>query len=119
MSRDSIRAKILGVSRKSKVVEVDGIQIEVRQPSVGEMMSLTASDDKKQDLMIHSIVENCYVPGTNERVFDETDIDGLRAMPFGDSWLLLTKALDELMDYKKQVQEEAKNLPGTQDGKSS
>lgn len=119
MSRDSIRAKLLGSARKIKIVQVNDVEIEVRQPCVGDMMSLTADEGGKRDMMIRSIVENCYVPGTNEKVFDDTDMDGLRSMPFGDAWLTLTKTLDELMDYKQQMKEEAKNLPGAQDANNS
>jgi len=109
MSRDSIRSKLLGSSPRSVLVDIDDIQIEVRQPTVGDLLKGIDNPDQKGGLMIQSVIDHCYVPGTNERVFEPEDIEALQAMPFGDSWLKITKALDGLMDYDRGVKEAAKN----------
>lgn len=90
MTRDQLREKALGISRKplSKVVEYDGAAYEVRQLTlrtraetqskyfkVGLKDGETSYDMLAQQ--VHSVIAATYVPGTDQKVFTEQDFDGL------------------------------------------
>lgn len=92
---DQIRAATVGAKAtlRKDVVTINGVDIEVRQPTQGARSELiekcTTADGKiKNDLfMYQTIVALCYVPGTDERVFTQSDLDGFKGQPSGDSFL--------------------------------
>ncbi len=97
MIRDEIRAATLGqpAQFKSEVIEIEGKQIEVRQPSVGDRHGIAEKSIKKnandamvdlQEMRLQAIIHCCFVPGTGERIFDPSDYDALRSYPAG-SWV--------------------------------
>lgn len=89
--RDNLRSKILGKSHvfKSEVVEYDGDQYEVRQPSVKSRKMLfkkCMSEDGRidtGDFIAWGVIYNTFVPGTDELVFEETDYEVLMSLPSG------------------------------------
>jgi hypothetical protein len=126
-TRDEIRKATLGRSRKlrSKVVNVDGVEIEVRQPTVrgrSEIMrraKAMGGDTDRVDIgemQVTAMIECCYVPGTSDRVFGDTDRDALLDAPSGAYDELATVAM-ELMNVDRE--DVAKNSAGTRAASSS
>ena len=89
--RDQIRAATIGEKSefKSKIVKYNGIEVEIRQPSVKsrkEIMTKAMTDTGTIDFaefLTFAVLYNTYVPDTEELVFEDTDYDGLMAKPTG------------------------------------
>jgi len=94
-NRDALRAKIFSEKVKHTVVLLDdGQSVEVRQSTVGQLLESIEKEDLQQRL-IQMLIEACYVPGTDERVFDDADFDSLLAMPSGGVYQKLMDAVNE------------------------
>ena len=99
-TRDEIRAQILGAQSVAKVaVDFYGTQIELRQATVGEMQQMITDNQANGSTtsgLIGYLIAYAYVPGTDEKVFDATDIDVLNQLPFDNSMKNLTDAINSL-----------------------
>lgn len=112
-TRDSLRTAILSNVKskfKSKPVRFHGVDIDVRQPSLEEVLSLTDDnnpDESRTTRIIKGMVRQCFVPGTEEKVFEEGDIPVLASMPFDSNFKRLSDVMDELSSI--DVEEQEKN----------
>lgn len=94
-TRDSIRSAILSSEskrRKSKVLPFFGQDIEIRQPSVGDMMKFSEGNKS----FIQVLIDFAFVPGTNEKVFEATDKAALEELPFNEDVQAVLDAVTEL-----------------------
>lgn len=113
--RDELRAKIFSSENrkpKSKEFLFFGSMIEMRQPSFSEIVAMSLDEEsaekgQRSSSLIHLLIEHCYVPGTDERVFDAADRDQLQAMPFGADFARATEASKELTNI--DIESTAKN----------
>jgi len=89
--RDNIRKATVGSKRtfKSEIVDLAGNKIEVRQLSISArrdyMDAAISSKEGEREvdilkLQVNAIISSCYVPGTDDLVFESTD-----AKAIGDS----------------------------------
>jgi hypothetical protein len=103
-TRDSIRAAILGTEHKpkSKVVDFFGQKIELRQGTLGDILEARESEDR-QGAVIRVLTERAFIPGTDTQVFEETDAEVLKKLPFGPDFIRVSNALEELTDVNFQV----------------
>lgn len=124
MTRDEIRQRTLGRAHRvpSRLVDVDGVAIEVRRPSIrqrsqilrrgkalgGAQVALDRMDPG--EFQVTGLIECCFVPGTDERVFSEADREALLGSPAG-AYDGLTNALMELMSVDEE--ELAENFGAT------
>ena len=112
--RDQLRAATVGSKRvfKSEVVEVEvaggqKLQIEVRQMSIKERSEyFKASNDVKDNkvtdivkMQVNGIISSCYVPGTDEKVFDMSDYDVLSQSVTGGFADKIWEKIQELQDF--------------------
>ncbi len=97
-NRAELRATILK-SRKpnSRVVTFFEGQIELRQPVLGDIITAQESEDR-ESAIIDVLVKYAYVPGTEEKVFEDADSDMLKTLPFGKDFLAVSKAFEELSE---------------------
>jgi hypothetical protein len=97
-TRDELRKTIFKNSKPlSKRVVFFGAEIEMRQPPMKTVLELQQLEDKAA-AAAQMIVGYAFVPGTDERVFDEADIDVITQMPFGGDLARINKAISELTD---------------------
>lgn len=98
--------------RKSKIIDFMGEKVEVRQPTIRQIteMAKAAKQDDVNAILL-SIIEHCYVPGTEEQLFEKGDQEGLLDLPAGDWLNNLNKAIEELTGIDVGVAE--KNLEKT------
>ena len=107
-NRDTIRKAILsGRKAKTLLVTAFGVELEMRQPSLGDVLDLQDMESTKERV-IQSLINYCYVPGTKEKVFDITDSEVLAALPFDDNFTAIQEAIAELTGI--DVEEEKGNL---------
>lgn len=89
--RDQIRAATLGEKSefRSEVVKYNGVEVEVRQPSVKARKELfkrcmdEAGRVDTMEFLTWSVIYNTYVPNSNELVFEDTDYDAMVEKPAG------------------------------------
>lgn len=108
--KKSMRGKIFA-SRKRKSVKVTFFdeELEIRQPSVRLLMSMTTEEDKTI-AMANMLINYAYIPGTDIKIFDAEDMDQLLAMPFNEDWMAINKAIASMTGVEEEVKEEVKNL---------
>lgn len=95
-ARNQLRAKLLQTRvPKKKLITFFGEQIELRQPSLGDILDVRDEEDRSK-AMIRTLVQYAYVPGTDERVFEDGDEDSLRAQPWGADFNVLAEAIKDL-----------------------
>lgn len=98
-SRDKIRAATVGAEKNftKNIVDYNGIKIEIRQPSIGgraEIMRKCKTTFKDMDgeeretfdmweFLTMAVIYCSYVPGTEEKVFEEGDYESIFESPTG------------------------------------
>lgn len=96
--RDRIRGKVFSSAPNFDTVEFNGSKIEIRQPTLGEIFQIQQAAG--EDLLYNTItmlIKYCFVPGTNENVFEEADREQLAHLPFNVDLQKLSKALNALI----------------------
>lgn len=119
-TRDKIRAATLGKKKVFKSKEAtlyDGTKVEIRQPTVGQRseirsksMTVMPNAEMRADMMqftLWMVILQSYVPGTDERVFEEADYDEIAAVPSGD-WVDNLTAIALELSNAEVGEEEAK-----------
>ncbi len=107
LTRDQMRAVLLGDPAKpeSEDIEIFGIKVEFRQPTFGAMMDArTIADDKTRT--VEMIVAYAFVPGTNERVFEDTDRDTILSWPFSSDIVEIQRVIARLTGVDIEAIEE-------------
>lgn len=96
------RAEIVGrilssanFKRRSEIVDFFGEKIEVRGPSLGEVISDNEAG-ANGTLVITILTKYTYVPGTDVRMFDETNRDELLQLPQSKAFVSLIRAFERL-----------------------
>ena len=108
VTRKRIRDTMLTAKPETKHLHIFGCDVEVRQPTLEEVIAYQNSEDKVR-AAAGIIQRYVYVPDTGERVFEEADLDQIRRMPFGRDMNALQEAINELMGLQKMVDTELKN----------
>ncbi len=89
--RNELRKYLLSSKHfRSERVNLFGQEIELRQPSVKDALALAEAAEGKDNqsslFLIEVLIRYAYVPGTNERVFEEGDREAILQWPVGD-WM--------------------------------
>ena len=111
MANNDIRTTLLNSKSnfKSKNVEVEGVEVEVRQPSMKRRrdMQKSATDDNGEfdstKFLVYAVIYFTFYPGTNDLVFSPDDFDKLMEQPAG-GWV-------------DQIGEQASELINSEQGK--
>lgn len=106
LTRDEIRAKVMGAKPKSKIIpDFFGCEIEVRQPTMGVILG--KKDDSSEVQTLSMLIEYTYIPGTNEHIFTSADAEALMELPFGQDMQDYVNTINELMGVTPKVLKEA------------
>lgn len=118
--RDDLRSATLGQAPKfkSKIVEVEGLAVEVRAPSIREREAIIKSanikptaDGKVADIDTGRtsailVVALTYVPGTTEKVYEAGDVETLQEYPSG-SWVdTLARECMQMLNFTVEAKAE-------------
>lgn len=109
-TRDALRSATLGQKSqfRSKIVEYNGVEFEVRQPDLrSRQYILKNAKDKNGDFdivsfMVHSVITCTYIPGTQDRVFDESDLEAFLAQNTGGFVEVLGNEVSSLMNVEEE-----------------
>lgn len=94
--RDEIRAAILAsdnLKRKTVPLKFFGAEIELRQPTTGDIIRATEGGTNRFTL-VNVLLDYAYVPGTDEKVFEEGDVEHLKSLPYNEDMKSLTQAIE-------------------------
>ncbi len=97
LDRRELRDLLLGHAPKvaHKNVMLFGAEIEIRQPTLGAILEAQEIPDNKERT-VGMIIEYAFVPGTDERIFDNADREVILTWPFGDELVKIQMAIAEL-----------------------
>ena len=84
----------------------NGTKLEFVQPTVGDMVNKSDSDTERA-FFIRAMINHTVVPGTDEKVFDDSDYEALLELPADGDFQAFTKIVTSLMDLN--VGDAAKN----------
>lgn len=97
-TRDELRAAIFSTKQANVIpVVFFGANIELRQPSLGDILKAQKNEDREA-AVIETLIDYAYVPETDEKVFEKADASAMKALPFGADFLRVTKALETLTE---------------------
>jgi len=115
--RDSIRALILdskNAAPSSRLITFLGAEIEVRQPTLDGITKMTEmKENQGLSDATAMLIFYAFVPGTNERVFEEGDIEFLKNLPFSHDVATFITAVGEMSNIDLQVKVATKNSEET------
>ena len=95
-ARDKIRGQIFTKKVfETKELKMFGATIEVRQPTLG--MILSAQEEENRQLSVMKLlIGYCFVPGTDERIFEDADLDTVMGLPFDKDMEALNKVIMDM-----------------------
>lgn len=97
-TRDDIRSKIFATRELKKIeVEFFGTKIEMRQMQLSDILVAQNNEDRESGV-IDMLIKYAYVPGTDEKVFEDADAAAFKQLPFGADFQRLSKAMEELTE---------------------
>lgn len=89
--------------KKSKIIKFFGVDVEVRQSSLRDIINrssigngTTEDTTDNMPIIIHILMNNTFVPGTDIPVFDEADIEQLESMPYGSDFNDIVEAYNTM-----------------------
>lgn len=111
--RDQLRAKVFSSENtvfKRKALTYKGAELEIKQPSLEEVTGMFDQPDSTSRA-IYLLIHLAYIPGTDERVFEDTDFDTLKAMPYGPEMTDIQDMISEF--FRGNAKEAEKNSEAT------
>lgn len=97
-SRDAIRAKIFAAKPlKREEMVLFGAKVEIRQPTLGVILEAQQKGDRKEALL-DLLMDYCFVPGTDDKVFEPADVEGLKKLPMQSDITRLNEVIARLTD---------------------
>ena len=96
-TRAQLRDGLLGnvPKAKTRIIQLFDMPIELHQPTLRSILDNQAIEDTKQR-GTKMIIEYSYVPGTNERIFDDADREMIHNWPFTGELVDLQMAIADL-----------------------
>lgn len=118
-ARDAIRAKIFSSDTfKSTPVTAFGVKIEIRQAALGRVLDLQAKlESDRSSAISQALIEFCFVPGTDEQIFDDEDVQAILKLPFGEEFQKIQDVISKIMNI--DIGEAEGNLEETSDDTTS
>ena len=107
-SRDQIREAVLNSKADNEIVEAFGVTIEIKYPSLTDLLEYRGAE-ADDNIMARAIIKNCYVPGTNERVFEDADMELLMEMKFTPDMRRLNGAINKILAGDEAILKEVED----------
>ncbi len=108
LTRDELRAALIGKTHKgdTKLITLFGVEIELHQPTLSKILEAREEDDEKTRTA-NIFITYAFVPGTNERIFEDTDRSTILEWPFNKDLIAVQEAIVELtgIDLGKATEE--------------
>ncbi len=81
--RNDLRTKLIGTKHAPErtIVKLFGVEIELQQPTLASMLEARQEDDERTRTA-DMFIRYAFVPGTDERVFEDGDRDTILNWPY-------------------------------------
>lgn len=117
--RDELRLGTVGspVVQNTAIVEWNGRKYEVRRPTLKQTQSIQAMSRKKNGeiddglALVQGIIHCVYVPGTNERVYEQADVDAIQGRGIEDFIGAFASALGKLGAKPEEIEKNSEGAP--------
>lgn len=99
LTREQIRERVFkSREQKSEIIEFMGVDIEIRQPRLRDIVDIgeAVNDEVRNSVILNALVRYAYVPGTDELIFDEADVEGFKSLPYGEDFNRVVTAMGRL-----------------------
>lgn len=96
LSKEDIRNKIFQAKPANEYVEVFGVEIEVRAPKMSALIDSRQTEDAKERFA-DAIINYCYVPHTDEKIFTVEDVQAIVNLPAGEDINKLQAAISKVL----------------------
>lgn len=109
-ARDKVRERIFSAevrTPRKRVINLFGEEVEIRQPTFQQILQ-AQENPNRAEAVIDIILLYCYIPGTDELVFDASDRESLMSMPFGVDFVRASEAVADLTNVKLMEDEARK-----------
>ena len=107
MNRDELRTKIFSTKvLKTEMISLFGVGVEIRQPTLGDIIKMQGMEDRAQGI-VYLLISYCFVPGTNDKIFEPADEKTLLGLPFDESFTSASLAITRMIGV--DVEEEVGN----------
>lgn len=107
VTKGSLRTIIFSSQNKDKkaiLVPFYGAEIEIRQPSVGEIEKLIDKETQRMSF-VQVLIDHAYVPGSPEKVFTAADYDELRDLPYSGDMAKVAETITALTNVNLKAAE--------------
>ena len=99
------RQKIIAGSEPNKVSHTfKGVSVELRQPTITQFLTTnqTAEGEERNQarVTIKMIIEYTYLEGTDDKLFEDADLDALLNMPMSGEFFEMISKMNDLLDIK-------------------
>lgn len=94
--RDEVRARLFA-SRplRTKTIKIRDVEVEIHQPTIGDVLSMKENASQVDSLM-QVLLDYCFIPGTNTKVFEAADKDTILGWGIDDWFSQVSEAVQEL-----------------------
>jgi hypothetical protein len=96
-SRDAIRAAFLDNKPKSEPLDIFGVTVYLHEPPFGVMIDAQNADQNNKKQLLALAMTFYVFTAEGEKVFDESDVDAILEMPFGEDMRKLNAAVNKIM----------------------
>jgi len=116
LTRDQLRAALIGKKHtvKSELVNLFGVEVELRQPTLSGILDVRAEDDVEKRTT-DVFINYAYVPGTDEKIFEDTDRAAILNWPFTEDLIEIQMIIARLTGVDISAAEEDLKLDPLED----
>lgn len=98
LTRDQIREQIFNTKPMVKQITFMGVEVDLREPPMDVVLDFQASDAENRKFQVAKMMQNyVYVPGTEDPVFEDGDVEAILKLPFGRDMQLLQNEIMQIM----------------------
>ena len=107
LTRDQLRANLIGLKHKPKreIVTLFGCKVELRQPTLAAILN-AREEESEQKRTTDVFLNYAFVPGTDEKVFEEGDRDVILNWPFTEELVEVQMVIARLTGIDLGIAEE-------------
>lgn len=104
-SRDEALAQIFGSKPSSGKSVLFGVPVELREPTLEQILDAQANEDKK-GAAVDMLIRFVFLP-SGERLFDESHRDSILGLPFGKDLQGVQNAIQDLLGIKVELKDKS------------
>lgn len=107
MGRDDARTAIFGMQPLVVPANLNGVKVEIRQPSIDHVISFQqSSGDDRKEVIAHLFINYIFIPG-GDPVFELGDVPTILQMPWNRDVLNIQNKILALMGVAPDTEDKS------------